>query len=216
MVEIIPAINVKTLKEVKERVKLIESLGFSWAQLDIFDGVFTDLTGFNEPKKIKTLKTNLKFEAHLMTWEPEHILRDWLDAGIARIIFHYEATHAREKIIQETKAAGKEVGIALEPITPWQFAEIFFDTIDMIQILGVNPGPYGQTFQGEAVIKKIKTLKEVHPNVIVEVDGGVNDTNTRDLVRAGADILVVGSYLFESPDPIRALNHLKDILSLEG
>ncbi len=212
MIEIIPTINVKTFDEVKKRVKTIESLGLTWAQLDISDGVFADSIGFNNPEEVRELRTHLKLEAHLMIYEPEHALDKWISSGVERIIFHYEATHKRMEIIKRVTHAGLEAGVALKQITPWQFAEKLFPLVDFIQILGVNPGPSGQEFRGEEVIHKIETLQKAHPDVTIEVDGGVNDTNAKQLVQAGADILAVGSYLFGGTDPKEALEKLREAI----
>lgn len=209
MVEIIPTINVKTIKEIKERVKTIEHIGVKWAQLDVSDGIFSDLVTFNNPEELRELTTSLELEAHLMIYEPEYELDKWIKSGVKRIIFHYEATHKRREIIQIVKGAWLEVGIALKPITPWQFAERFFGDIDLIQILGVKPGLSGQKFCGEEIIHKIKTLKEVCPSKIIEVDGGINDKNAKMIVEAGSDILAVGSYLFNNDDPKSAFEKLK-------
>jgi len=213
MIEIIPAINVKTFEDVKKQVETIESLGLTWAQLDIHDGEFTDIVGFNQPEKLPELSTHLKFEAHLMIYEPEYELDKWIRSGVKRIIFHYEASHKREDIIKKLIGAGIEAGIALKPITPWQFIEKLLPSLDLIQILGVNPGPSGQEFQGEEIVHKIETLRKAHPDITIEIDGGVSDKNAKMLVEAGADILAVGSYLFESEDPKEALEKLQAALS---
>lgn len=212
MIEIIPTINVKTIKEIKERVKTIEHIGVKWAQLDVSDGIFSDLVTFNNPEELRELTTSLELEAHLMIYEPEHELDKWIKSGVKRIIFHYEATHKRREIIQIVKGAWLEVGIALKPITPWQFAERFFEDIDLIQILGVKPGLSGQEFCGEEIIHKIKTLKEACPNIVIEVDGGVDDKNAKMIVEAGSDILAVGSYLFSGGDPQKALEKLREVV----
>lgn len=216
MVEIIPSINVKTFEEVRDRVKLIESWGLPWAQLDIFDGIFTHVIGFNSPEKLRLLKPSLNLEAHLMIWEPDLHIHDWIASGVKRIFFHYEATFRREFIIDEIKKAGLEVGVALKPATPWGFAERFIPEVDVIQILGVDPGPYGQEFQGEEILDKIKTLKEAYPKLRVEVDGGVNDANIASIVDSGADLVVAGSYLFNSPKPKEALKNLRSLIAHHG
>lgn len=212
MTEIIPAINVKTLKEVKQQLTIIESLGLPWAQLDVFDGSFTDRVGFNDPGALATVETRVKLEVHLMTWEPEQQIKEWIESGAKRIIFQFEATHKRQKIARQIKLFGLQAGIALKPVTPWKFCEIYFDDIDMIQILGVDPGPSGQKFKGEEILEKIRSLKKAYPEMRVEVDGGVDDTNAHVIKEAGADILVSGSYLFSSGDPEIAFKKLQDAL----
>lgn len=193
-------------------MKIIETIGVKWAQIDVSDGIFSDPVTFNKPEELRGLDTSCKLEAHLMIYEPEHELDKWIKSGAKRIIFHYEATHKRKEIIQKVKEAGLEVGLALKPITPWQFAERFFKDIDLVQILGVNPGLSGQDFQGEEIIHKIKTLKEAYQDIIIEVDGGVDDKNAKIIVEAGTDILAVGSYLFDSKDPKEAFAVLKQII----
>ena len=213
MVEIIPAINVKTFEALEERLKLTESFGVSWAHIDVSDGIFTPFISFNNPILLRDVKTPLFLEAHLMIFEPEHAIEKWIRSGVKRIIFHHEATYNREGIIERVKKAGLEIGIALKPITPWQFIEPFVSQIDLVQILAVDPGPSGQEFKGEEIIHKIKELKNAHPKTVIEVDGGVNDKNAKILIDAGASLLVAGSYIFDSEDPKEAFEKLRTIVS---
>lgn len=210
MKAVIPTINVKTLDEVNQRIELIETFkDCVWAQIDVSDGVFTSVTSFNDPKALRDIDTRLSLEIHLMTWEPEHNIVEWIKSGAKRIIFHYEATHRRGYLINELRKAGIEAGMALRPVTPWTFAEAFLGALDMIQILGVEPGLSGQIFKGEEILNKVKTLKEAHPNVIIEVDGGVNNETLPGIKQAGADIVAVGSYVFDDPDPCATFQALQ-------
>lgn len=210
--QIIPAINVKTFEALKERLKLIESFGVSWAHVDVSDGIFTDFISFNDPILLRDVKTPLSLEAHLMTFEPEHSIEKWIRSGVKRIIFHHEATYNREEIIKKVRTAGLELGIALKPFTPRQFIKPFISQIDLVQILGVNPGPSGQDFKGGEIVNKIKELRNAYPKTIIEVDGGVNDKNAKMLIEAGASLLVAGSSIFDSEDPKKAFEKLQSII----
>ncbi len=194
MAEIIPAINTDSFEEVKRRIKLVEPYT-KWVQLDIADGTFTKNTTWHNPQDLLGLETSLKIEVHLMIGDIEERIEEWLIASVKRIIFHLETVKDPDFVFGKIKEAGKEVGLAIGPDTPWTKLAPYLDKIDLIQILGVYPGLAGQEFQ-EDNFDKIRHLRKEQPNCIIEVDGGMNKETARKAVEAGANIIVAASAIF--------------------
>lgn len=209
MIEVIPTIIAKNFQELQEKIKKIEPYT-KWVQLDIMDGRFVDNITWRNPKELKNLETNLFLEAHLMIFEPEHVIEDWIESGVKRIIFHYESTHKRKEIIEKIKNAGLEIGIALDVITPIEFIDILMPDLDLVLIMTVRPGWGGQKFMEETLLK-IKNLRSKYPNVNIGVDGGINSETGRKAIEAGANILASGSYIFGSEDIKKAIDSLKNL-----
>jgi len=220
MIEIIPAIIAKDFQELAEKIKKIKPF-FNWAQLDVMDGKFVENATWNNPQELPVLTENsspLKFEAHLMVEKPEDVIDDWLKSGVKRIIFHYEATGKYQEIIDKIHQAGLEVGIALNPETPIDVLEPFLKVssfkfqvsgLDLILIMTVNPGRAGQKFL-EEILPKIRGLREKYQNVKIGVDGGINKETASKVIQAGADVLAVGSGIFEG-DIEENIKFLKEI-----
>src|SRR3989344_2067018 len=143
MVEIIPSINVSDFEELKKRIKKIEPY-VKWAHIDVSDGVFTKHISWHEPKDLVGLKTKLKLEVHLMVDKPEKEIDHWLIKPVSRIIFHQEATHSHQILIDKIHGAEKEAGMAIKPETPWLKLFPYLDKIELIELLAVSPGPSGQ------------------------------------------------------------------------
>lgn len=213
--QIIPAINCPDFECVKEKLKKAAEFlpSGDWVQLDIADGKFTAHQAWNDPEdliKLKTknhkLKTNL--EVHLMVEQPEEVIGDWVKAGAKRIIIHLEAIKDLEPITKNLKTY--ELGLAIAPETTVEGLIPYLKEVKFVQILAVNPGKAGQKFD-ERVPKKIKFLKENRPDVIIEVDGGINPETAKLCKEAGADILVAGSYIWDSPNPRVAYERLVNL-----
>ncbi|PIY59277.1 hypothetical protein COY96_02690 [Candidatus Wolfebacteria bacterium CG_4_10_14_0_8_um_filter_37_11] len=191
-----------------------------WVQIDIADGKFTSHSTWNQPKdleklKIENLKLKINPEVHLMVENPLAVIDDWIKAGAKRIIIHIETLELKSLKIEKLKnyASDCEIGLAINPETPIEDLIPFLSaTIDssksFMQILAVNPGLSGQKFQPQ-VLDKIKFLKKNFPDVIIEVDGGINLETARLCQEAGADILAVGSYIWESEKPQKAYEDLQ-------
>lgn len=209
MIQVIPTIIAKDFQELQEKIKKIEHY-VEWVQLDIMDGQFVDNTTWNNPKELKNLETSLNLEAHLMIWEPEHTIHDWMESGVKRIIFHYESTHKRKEIIEQVKKAGLEVGMAIDTITQIEFIDAFMSDLDLVLIMTVRPGWGGQKFMEETLLK-IKNLRSKYPNVNIGVDGGINQETAKRAIEAGANILAAGSYIFKSEDTQKAIESLKNL-----
>ncbi|MBU4030981.1 ribulose-phosphate 3-epimerase [Patescibacteria group bacterium] len=209
MTQVIPAIIAKDFEELKDKIKQIEPF-VEWAQLDVMDGKFVDNTTWSNPSDLKKLKTNLKLEAHLMVEKPEDVIDDWIKSGVKRIIIHYEATKKLDKIIKKIQDAGLEASIAINPETSANELISFLNVSSILSVLimTVRPGRGGQEFI-EATLGKIRALRERDENVKIEVDGGINLETAQKVVRAGADILAVGSAIFKSEDIKKSIEELE-------
>lgn len=214
--KIIPTINCNTFAATAKRIE--DARAFlpknGWLQIDISDGKFNPNKTWNDPKKFaKWLKekkiVGINFEIHLMVTDPKPWVMRWLEAGAKRVIVHIEAM--TEKDIPFLQGFGKgKVGIALAPVTPIKKAEKYIEHFPFVQLLAVKPGYSGQKFERK-VLEKIVFLKALHPEVTIEIDGGVSDHTAPTIKDAGADILVSGSYIFDAKDKQAAYNVLKKI-----
>ena len=212
MIEIIPAIIAEDFQELKKKIRLVEPY-VDWVQIDIMDGKFVPYSTWSEPKKLKDINTNLKIETHLMILDPFKIVNDCLRAGISRVIIHWESLKLNpegqlKKLIEKVKSYKSQIGVALNPETPWQEIKAFVKNLDLVLLMGVNPGRSGQSFR-EEILPKIKALREFSANLNIEVDGGVKSENVRKIIEAGANILVVGSAIFKARDVKKAIEELR-------
>lgn len=209
MTQVIPAIIAKDFEELKDKIKQVEPF-VEWAQLDVMDGKFVDNTTWSNPSDLKKLKTNLKLEAHLMVEKPEEVIDNWIKSGVKRIIIHYEATKKLSEVIKKIQDAGLEASIAINPETSANELSPFLNVSSILSVLimTVRPGRGGQEFI-EATLGKIRALRERDENVKIEVDGGINLETAQKVVRAGADILAVGSAIFKSEDIKKSIEELE-------
>lgn len=208
MPEVIPSILVKTREELIKKIMAVEPY-VECVHLDIADGIFVPnmtILGFEEAE---SLDTNLKIEVHLMVSKPENHIVRWLETPADKFIFHIEATSKAQEVIDAVKEADGSVGIALNPQTPVSKIEPFIDQIDFVHFLTVEPGFYGGEFL-ESVVEKIKDFHFYYPDKPIEVDGGITPETAPRLIEAGANTLVVGSFLWESKDFERAFTNLKN------
>lgn len=215
MPEIIPAIIAKNFEEVKKKIKLVEPY-VKWVQLDIMDGKFVPNVTWNNPADLRNESFEINLEAHLMISEPEKYIESWITAGIKRIIFHIEAASKPEEIIKMCREKGVQAGVAMNPETPYQSLcsgtgqTPLIELVDMVLVLGVSPGFGGQKFKPE-VISKIQALREANPHLTIGVDGGMNPETAKLVIDAGANVIVAGSYIYESENIEKAIDELKAI-----
>ncbi|MBI3632323.1 MAG: hypothetical protein HY225_02650 [Candidatus Vogelbacteria bacterium] len=207
--EIIPAIIGKDFDEVEEKFDQVENL-VRWVQFDIMDGLFTENESWpyfdfkEEPENLEYLDfvrtDTVKAELHLMVKHPEKHLSKWIEAGVDRVLVHYEATSEEvlNDIIEELEQAEVQVGIALKLETSIDVLDNFIDKLDVVQLMGIAEiGSYGIQFN-EKVYDKIKGLRARYPGATIEVDGGVSLENAKKLIEVGVDNLVIGSAIFKS------------------
>ncbi|MCW0484721.1 ribulose-phosphate 3-epimerase [Gaoshiqia sediminis] len=180
---------------------------------DVMDGVFVPNISFGLPVISQVAAIAAKpLDVHLMIVNPDQYIEAFQAAGAAILTVHYEACTHLHRTIERIKAAGMKASVCLNPHTPVHLLEDIIEDLDMVLIMSVNPGFGGQRFI-ENAYQKVKKLKELilskNADCLIEVDGGVNFETGKELYEAGADVLVSGSFIFQSEDPVATINHFK-------
>ncbi|MDP3461830.1 MAG: ribulose-phosphate 3-epimerase [Bacteroidales bacterium] len=212
---IAPSILSADFLRLGEEVDMINNSEADWFHLDIMDGVFVPNISFGIPvvKAISILAVK-PLDVHLMIVQPERYINAFRDAGADILTIHYEASTHLHRSLQAIRQAGMKAGIVLNPHTPVNVLESIVENADLILIMSVNPGFGGQEFIRQS-LNKISDLKEMiiqrGLDTLIEVDGGVNRHNAKELIVAGADVLVAGNAIFKSADPIEEIRQLKSI-----
>jgi ribulose-phosphate 3-epimerase len=200
----------------ERELRKIESGGADLIHLDIMDGNFVPNISFG-PKIVESIKskTSLPLEVHLMIEKPENHIKSFINAGGDIIIVHYETSKHLDKLIQTINKADVKSGIALIPATPLNVIEYLINKIDILLIMAVNPGFGGQKFMPE-MFTKIEKARKIIDNQIksisLAVDGGINLDNISKVVKAGANIIVVGQIIFKSANSEETTKKIKNIL----
>ena len=178
-----------------------------YIHIDYMDGIFVDNKEFTI-EEIKTLSkiSTKKLDIHIMAENPEPIIQELKDLNIEYITIHYEINKPLDKIIKIIHNQGYKCGISIKPKTKPKSITKYLEKIDLVLIMSVEPGKGGQKFIPD-VLNKIKELKQ--NNLIIEIDGGINDTNIEELKNI-VDIVVVGSYITNSSDYNKQINNLKN------
>ncbi|GEO05479.1 ribulose-phosphate 3-epimerase [Adhaeribacter aerolatus] len=194
---------------------IINKSAADWLHVDIMDGLFVPNLSFGMPilKAIQQY-TSKPVELHLMIVQPERYLETFARFQIQQITVHAEACLHLHRVVQQIKELGCKAGVALNPHTPIDCLEYIIQELDMVCLMSVNPGFGGQRFMLQILdkIRQVKALiKTKKCAALIEVDGGINKTNGGEVVRAGADAVVVGSSIFDSDNPREAIRHLKEL-----
>ena len=205
MVSIAPSMLGADFGRMRDAAELVAPHS-SYLHMDVMDGHFVPNLTMGVDL-VKALNGIAPLDVHLMITDPVDFIDDFYDAGAEIISVHVEANNTREAIVKINEKNIKS-GIAFNPSTPKEKIIPYLDIADMILVMSVEPGYCGQSFH-ENAIDRVKYFKTNYPNKIIEVDGGVSTQNSAILSKNGADILVAGSAIFKSNDPIQTIAEMK-------
>lgn len=206
---IAPSILSADLGHLQEEIDSIQDAA-DWLQIDVMDGHFVPNLSFGAPV-LKSIKTRLPLDIHLMVENPEERIEEFLQMKAKHITFHAETvpeTDSRLALIQAIRDGRAGAGIALKPATPIEEIEDVIENVDLVLIMSVEPGFGGQAFMPE-VLTKVRALRTRFPDLMIQMDGGINAETAKLCIEAGADNLVAGSFVFGAEDRAAAIVSLR-------
>ena len=213
---IAPSILSADFNNLSKDIELLNISSAKWIHCDIMDGVFVPNISFGIPIVEHIRKITKKvLDVHLMIVNPEKYIENFAEAGADFLTVHYEACTHLHRTVQEIKISGMKAGVSLNPHTSVQVLQDILPDLDMVLIMSVNPGFGGQKFIPNS-LNKITQLRQMalqyNPNLIIQVDGGIDTKNAADIVNAGANCLVAGSAVFKSDNPLQTIDNLKNYI----
>jgi ribulose-phosphate 3-epimerase len=212
---IAPSILAANFTRLGDDIRMLNKSKADYIHCDVMDGVFVPNISFGIPVIQQISQIAAKpLDVHLMIVNPDQFTDVFKQAGASILTVHYEACPHLHRTIQSIKQAGMRASVCLNPHTPVLLLEDIIRDVDMVLIMSVNPGFGGQVFI-ENSYEKVSRLKELilskNSSALIEVDGGVNFETGKQLYEAGADILVAGSFVFQSENPVETINHFKEL-----
>ncbi len=201
----------------EEEVRILEKSGVDFLHIDIMDGHFVPNINFGANLVLALKKmTHLPLDVHLMVSNPENHLQQFADAGVEILTVHIESTQHLHKTLYQIKQCGIKAGVALLPSTPHSAIQYVLDLVDLVLVMSVNPGFSGQNFI-DTQIDKIKNLaKIISKDTLLAVDGGINDKILNQILQAGANFIVTGSYIYQGLNPKGQIDRLKNIFNISS
>ena len=214
---IAPSLLAADFAHLRADIELVNQSQADWFHIDIMDGLFVPNISFGGPVLEAIQKYAIKkLDVHLMIVQPERYLSYFQKLGAYVLTVHYEACTHLHSTLQNIKELGMKTGVALNPHTPVHVLDNIICDIDVVCLMSVNPGFGGQSFikQTYSKLEELKNLiLKKNASTMIEIDGGVNDKNAQKLVKTGADILVVGSFVFNSEAILQTIRDLKNSIS---
>ncbi|MBX4269344.1 ribulose-phosphate 3-epimerase [Clostridium estertheticum] len=213
MIKIAPSILSADFSRLGEHIKQLDAYGADMIHIDVMDGMFVPNISFGTPiiKSIRKL-TSIPFDVHLMIEEPSRYVEEFVHAGADIITVHYETDRHIDRTINYIKSFGVKVGVALNPATPVALIKHLISNVDMVLIMTVNPGFGGQKFI-EYCLDKVKEVRELanvyNKDIMIQVDGGIDESNIQGVVSSGANVIVAGSAVFKNDDIEKNIKKLR-------
>lgn len=204
----VPAILTDNATALEKLVRQTESFT-DYAQFDLMDGKFVPSHSYSVDDLVD-LKTNIKWEAHLMMLQPEEYLEKLKNAGAQKIVFHYEAVASCWNLILLIRQLGMKIGMAINPETPIAVLKEWVPEINSVLFMAVHPGYYGAKFIPE-VLDKIREFRRNYALIEIGIDGGIKENNITEIAGTGVDVIYIGSAIFLQPDPAAAYRRLTEL-----
>jgi len=211
-----PSLLAADFLHLENDIEMINRSDADWLHLDIMDGVFVPNISFGLPTIEQFSKlVNKPIDSHLMIVEPQKFISKFRDFGTHILTVHYEACTHLHRVVMQIKEAGMKAGVALNPHTPVEVLSDILNDLDMVLIMSVNPGFGGQSFIQQSINKVLrlkKMIAERNLQTLIEVDGGIDMETGKQMLQAGATVLVAGNYIFKSTNPIKTIAEMKQIV----